>query len=886
MQSSRPARPDARAFLVALGVVGALVAGGCTDDGPLLFPPAHRAVPLLEGTPSGTVGEQIRLGPVFYLEDRLGNRAAGVRVPVDLVEGDGQLGESFAVSDPQGRVAPPELTLDTIAGPNRIRFRPPGLPERELVVEGNPGPVARLDTEPESMQLGTLEVGTELPMPIVARLTDEYGNPVRGYPVRFAPLEGGGRAGGEGLPGQTDVAVVPTDADGTASARWTLGQRPGPNRLGVQTELLPSRIYEADAIAGPLSALTPRSPTDQTGQTGEPVQSRPRVRAEDQFGNPLEGIEVRFEIAEGAGTVTPSTITTDSTGLAETDAWTLGPDEGAQTLRASAGPVTTDFTAMAVAFPPGPPVRIAAVHLNQGSQTLEGDIDIVAGRPGLLRVFLTAPEALELAPDVEIEIRDGPVLVERVVVSAQSDSIRASAALEPGEWSWNLPVDADLVRPGLGVRVTVDPEGEFWEEEGSGPVYPDDGGVALLPVVEIDPLQVLLVPVEQAPTGLVGRIDASNADTFLSDTRRMLPVSGVEWQLRAPYTTQIRITNDFDRWNSLLSELLAVRTDQETGGAYWYGVVQPEYSRGIAGIGYILPNAANPERVSVGWDLPNTAAYIAAHELGHNLGRRHAPCGVGQSLDPNFPYPNAGLGATGWDRESGGLVSSATHADFMSYCLPAWTSDYTFTAILDRLSTLSVLSSARFATRPTEGLLVWGRIDRNGMHLEPAFESSGPPVLPAEPGPYRITGRDSTGTVLFQFAFRGTPIDHSDDPSARHFAFRVPLDSDQREQLHRIELGGRGGGGTRSLLTRPAAPEAGALRAGAPAMQPERMAPDRIRLEWDATVHPLLVVRDPEGNILTLARGGRAEVRTSADHLHLYRSRGLGGDALQVRVPR
>ena len=76
---------------------------------------------------------------------------------------------------------------------------------------------------------------------------------------------------------------------------------------------------------------------------------------------------------------------------------------------------------------------------------------------------------------------------------------------------------------------------------------------------------------------------------------------------------------------------------------------------------------------------------VIAHELGHNLSLRHAPCGT--RGDPSFPYPDGSIGAWGYDFRDGGRLVRHSTRDLMSYCDPQWISDYHFTnALRFRLS--------------------------------------------------------------------------------------------------------------------------------------------------------------------------------------------------------
>src|SRR5690606_30787378 len=84
--------------------------------------------------------------------------------------------------------------------------------------------------------------------------------------------------------------------------------------------------------------------------------------------------------------------------------------------------------------------------------------------------------------------------------------------------------------------------------------------------------------------------------------------------------------------------------------------------------------------VAIGLDQCGT--WTAAHEWGHNFGRRHAPCGNPANPDPSYPYPNALLGAHGYDPAMGQLKRASSFFDLMSYCSPEWISDYTYQHVL------------------------------------------------------------------------------------------------------------------------------------------------------------------------------------------------------------
>jgi hypothetical protein len=80
---------------------------------------------------------------------------------------------------------------------------------------------------------------------------------------------------------------------------------------------------------------------------------------------------------------------------------------------------------------------------------------------------------------------------------------------------------------------------------------------------------------------------------------------------------------------------------------------------------------------------------VGLHEIGHTLGRPHAPCQT-PDAPPGFPYPGGGIGVWGYSLVSGELKNPAVFKDLMGYCEPRWTSDYTFSAMFDRISQVNL----------------------------------------------------------------------------------------------------------------------------------------------------------------------------------------------------
>lgn len=172
-------------------------------------------------------------------------------------------------------------------------------------------------------QLGS--AGESLPELLVVQAYDRLGSPAASVPVEFQVVRGNGSL----TPSQ-----VETDAEGRASAAWTLGLVAG-GEQGVRS-FLSFRVgesvdFSAAAIPGPPAVVVTVSGDGQAAPSLATLFDLVVVRVEDAFQNPVQGVPVEFVVHWGQGSVQPNTVSTDTAGLAST-AWTLGALLGDQSL--------------------------------------------------------------------------------------------------------------------------------------------------------------------------------------------------------------------------------------------------------------------------------------------------------------------------------------------------------------------------------------------------------------------------------------------------------------------------------------------------------------------------------------------------------------------------
>jgi len=508
---------------------------------------------------------------------------------------------------------------------------------------------------------------------------------------------------------------------------------------------------------------------------------------------------------------------------------------------------TSEATLTVEVLEPRGDVRVSRVDF--GQSVVKADLPLVEGKPALLRVSVLANEA-GIAVEAKVEATKGGASLGVKPLTAPA-TVPVSEDLADLNKQFRVVLPPEWVTPGVSLAVRVDPSNALPETDET------NNDVVLTPTVARGHvLHLTSVPVVQ--NGLTGTVrDARAAVTSV------WPVRDVEVKTRAPYTSS-QVLSGFDTgaWGGLLDELAQVRAADGSQRNY-YGWLKVNYGSGIAGIGYI------GQPTAIGRD---DSLSTAAHELGHNFGRPHAPCGGVAGADPSYPYAGARIGSQGWDGTR--ILSPNSYVDLMSYCEPEWISDYTYLKAQQFMNGKQSFDPAAVLpdVRWTDAALVSGRLLPTGELRWAPIQRIRAAVTPvrAEDAVVVLATRDG-GEVRVPVS-----LDEMAEGDERHFVAVVPWPGALAGVS--LELGGR-------VVGRRMANETSV----APTASVTRVDARTVRVRWTGGAYAAIAHLGDERTTLTLGlTGGDVLLRVDGldgGELEVSLSDGVASSRLAVPMP-
>ena len=334
------------------------------------------------------------------------------------------------------------------------------------------------------------EQGNALGEPVVVRATDAEGQAVQGAVVVFAPADGDGTA-------EPDSAA--TDSTGTAQTKWTLGDRPGDQRLVAAVATPDGPSVQATAVA---TRSRPNRPPEATQSLpthvltagGRELTLRGPDHFEDPDGDPLSYTATTSDpsVADVTWANGDFTLTTGSPGISQLVLAATDPSNRTAYLRFSAivlqVPHYTNFDIDVVWIYPasGPQNQALRRTVARWQQVISADIPNIQFRGQdhecfgrSLRIYAEVDDLVVFAVAADIDGELGVVARAGPCLFRTGSYLPAFGEIEFDASDVNRLSDENLFKVALHEMGHVLGFGILWSHFGllQNPSLPDNAGV-------------------------------------------------------------------------------------------------------------------------------------------------------------------------------------------------------------------------------------------------------------------------------------------------------------------------------------------------------------------------------------------------------------------------
>lgn len=349
---------------------------------------------------------------------------------------------------------------------------------------------------------------------------------------------------------------------------------------------------------------------------------------------------------------------------------------------------------------------VKVLVVEDGKWILKRNAPVVAGRPALVRVFVT-PDASWSGKSVTAELRlesggtKHPLLKDTKTITEESTDADTKS-------TFNFEVPGELLTKDVTFSIALTMAGGERPATGaSAAQFPADGTQKSLAAEVSGALKITLVPIkyDYDGSGRTPDVTAKQVELYKSTFMAMYPASEVQITVRAPLSWTSAIAGNGTGFQNVLRGVTELRQkERPAADVYYYGLLAPTASMSsfcqggcVTGLSTVVSNPNTSYlRASVGVGFTGqSSANTMAHEVGHAHGREHAPCGGAQGVDPDFPYTGAQIGVWGYNILTKAFISPTKGRDLMGYCPNEWVSDYTFSALFDRISAISIPTTTK-----------------------------------------------------------------------------------------------------------------------------------------------------------------------------------------------
>jgi hypothetical protein len=452
-------------------------------------------------------------------------------------------------------------------------------------------------------------------------------------------------------------------------------------------------------------------------------------------------------------------------------------------------------------------------RLEWGQSILKSDLRLVAGKPAVLRAYVNATQAGITGVTVRATASVNGATLGTLDLTAPSSVPITDTATSLASTYWGV-LPKDWIKSGLEVKLEVDATRSLSESNEANNVQ------VLKPAVGTgNKLYLMMVPIIQGGK-TAQTLDAGAQAELKAALMRYWPLADVDIQVRAPYTIK----------SDGMPELIALR-QADGSKRYYYG-----FEESCCGVGYVgYPVAAG-----------NADPRTIAHELGHNFGRNHAPCGPSDA-DVNYPNNSGKLDLWGLDPRDNSLVDPTGNYDLMSYCGPVWVSEYMYSRVQSFLEQNPPGDKASAAA--SNMLLVSGTVSNGQVTLEPLQRITGVAASTPTSGQYALTLETSSGNKQVSFDLQTAIYEDiaGNETQKSHFSFTMP----DPGSISKLTVTGNG------LASLQQSAKATLARGQTVKPTTVQRSGSSLTVTWDAPTYPSVAVAHiaPDGTRTTLALG-------------------------------
>ena len=452
-------------------------------------------------------------------------------------------------------------------------------------------------------------------------------------------------------------------------------------------------------------------------------------------------------------------------------------------------PLITRFTSTASSV--ASDLSISGIEVTQAIQNIGNNVPLVQDRPTIVRIYGKTNGTIPVAIALTLYGYRNGVALPGSPLSVGSWAVFPSPSRESIYQSWNVALPSSWLNGSLTLTAVVDPNSLVVDPNRANNTY---SSAIIFNVVL--PLNVKILPVNYTDTSTGKYYPGPAADNISDWLRRAYPVS----QVNISFRTSINFSGNLSQnseWSRLLNAVTSVKqADGAPSSQVYYAAVSKSNNAGDTFAPYWGGISWIGQRISTGIDWP-TSAYgadasgnTAAHEIGHALGRQHAPCGNPSGIDQSYPYTNGSIGQVGYDvyRNRIWTPNAPDQArDVMSYCSPNWVSDYTYVGL--------------YNDQRAHGLMDMQSSTADGLMLRITFPPGGAPQIQPiyhlplmlssveKNGEYTIELLGTAGQVVASYPVNAFETDEGNTSTKAIYA-NLPLPAEPITQVSLIQ-GGR-----------------------------------------------------------------------------------------------